>query len=413
VSRLALCASLAVLALAPSASGQPQAPPAGVLLSNGFLGVYRLGPTGGIHKLIGRDVRPLAIAADGTAAGVRASDRDQSGPLFLARGTSRVELPHSTGGVACVAFSADGSFVAYVSGKTLLTKPSPDLSYFRIDGTLWLAAVAHPDQARAVDTGTFAVSECPLAAPTGQRLAYFIRTASGDWELRLYRDGGVATVVDDPSPVPSNHDRSFAWAPNGTLGFIWSDDLWAGGRRIATNLTATLAPRPSYGKAIDFSSNGRLLAVSVGNKTGIFGMSGRLVRVVPGHLIDWSGSQGVLTIGVTKKFQIAFYRFPLRGAGRVLAYYFKLPAVSDPAGAWFAYSIAVCGQAAPCAAGRFVFRRADGSLLRTVPLRFTGGAARGDRPDGAPEPACRLLLARDLREVAERAERVAHVEQQA
>jgi len=101
-------------------------------------------------------------------------------------------------------------------------------------------------------------------------------------------------------------------------------------------------------------------------------MSGRLVRVVPGHLIDWSGSQGVLTIGVTKKFQIAFYRFPLRDAGRVLAYYFKLPAVSDPAGAWFAYSIAVCGQVAPCAAGRFVFRRADGSLLRTVPLRFTG-----------------------------------------
>jgi hypothetical protein len=372
--RLALCASLAILVLAPGASGSSRATAPGVLLSKGFLGVYRLGPTGGIQRLVGTDIRPLTVAADGTVAGFRAADRDQSGPLLLARRASRVELPHSTGGVSCVMFSADGSFVAYIVGKALLTEPSPGLSYFRVDGTLWLAKVAHPDQAQPIDTGTFTVSECPLAAPTGERFAYFIQTASGDWELRLYGNGGVATIADDPAPVPSNHDRSFAWAPNGKLAFIRADDLWAGGRRIASNLTKKLAWQPNiiYANAIDFSSNGRLIAVSVGRKTGIFRLSGQLIRVVPGHLIDWSGSQGVLTIGVTKKFQIAFYRFPLRGPGRVLAYYFKLPAVSDPAGAWFAYSIAVCGQVDPCAAGRFVFRHADGSLLRTVALRFTG-----------------------------------------
>jgi hypothetical protein len=366
VRRLALWAALGLSVLAPGAGGSPQATSPGVLLSKRFLGVYRLGPAGGIRQLIGQDIRPLAVTADGTAAGVQASDRDQNGPLFLARGATRVALPHSSGGVACVVFSADGSLVAYVSGKPVLTEPSPDLFYFRIDGTLWLADVADPQHARAVDSGTFTVSECPLAAPTGQRFAYFLQTASGDWELRLYRNGGVATIADDPEPVPSNHDRSFAWSPNGTLAFIRGDDLWASHRRIATRLVAKLAPNPKtrHGHSIDFSSNGRLLAVSLGNKTAIFRLSGRLVRVVHGHLIEWGDSQGVLTIGDTRQSVVAFYRFPLRGPGGVLAYHFKLTAVCDPAGAWFAYPLAQ--------SGRFVFRRANGSLLRTVRLRAIG-----------------------------------------
>jgi hypothetical protein len=366
VRKPALCASLAVLALAAGASGQPQATSPGVLLSKHWLGVYRLVPSGAIQRLVGTDIRPLAVSADGDAAGVRASDKQQNGPLFIARGPTRVELPHSSGGVWCVAFSADGSLVTYISGKAVLTEPSPQLFYFRIAGTLWLADVAHPQEARAIDTGAFTLSECPLPAPTGQRFAYFVQTSSGDWELRLYRNGAVETIADDPAPVPSNHDRSYAWAPNGTLGFTRGDDLWAGRRRIATNLTTTLAPRTNirYAKAIDFSSDGRLLAVSVGDKTGIFRLSGRFVRVVPGHLIDWSGSKGVLTIGATKQAVIVFRRFPLRGPGRVLAHFFKLPAVSVPTGAWFAYPVAQTS--------RFVFRRADGSLLRNVYLGFIG-----------------------------------------
>jgi hypothetical protein len=39
----------------------------------------------------------------------------------------------------------------------VLTEPTPGLSYFRIYGTLWLADVAHPEEARAIDSGTFAV----------------------------------------------------------------------------------------------------------------------------------------------------------------------------------------------------------------------------------------------------------------
>jgi hypothetical protein len=376
VRTLALCASLAVLALAPGAGGQPQTSAPGVLLSKRFLGVYRLTPAGGIHQLVGTDIRPLAVTASGTAAGVQASDLGHNGPLFLARGATRVELPHTGGGVWCVAFSADGSLVAYVSGKPVLTKVSPQLFYFRIDGTLWLADVANPQDARAIETGTFTVSECPLPAPAGQRFAYFVRNGSGDWELRLYRNSSVAPVADDPEPVPSNHDRSFAWAPNGTLAFVrgdelWlafvrGDELWAGQRRIAAGLAAKLAlkPKAQFSRAIDFSSNGRLLAVSMANKTGIFRLSGRLVRVVPGHLIDWSGSEGVLTIAETKQAIIVLYRFPLHGPGRVLARHFKLTAASDPAGAWFGYPISETG--------RFVFRRADGSLLRTVRLHYIG-----------------------------------------
>ncbi len=363
--RPALCLCLAVLALAAGASGQPQATAPGVLFSKWYLGVYRVGTSGALQRLVGRDIHPLAVAANGTAAGIRGSDRNQNGPLFLARGATRAELPHSTGGVWCAAFSADGTLVAYVSGKVVLTQPSPDLTYFRIDGTLWLADVAHPDEARAIDSGTFATSECPLPAPTGRRFAYVIRTAPDVWELRLW-NGAAATIADEQTPVPSNHDRSFAWAPNGKLGFLRGDELWAGGRRIATNLKAKLAPPPKnrYGKEIDFSSDGRLLAVSVGNKTGIFRLSGQLIRVVPGHLIDWSGSQGVLTIGDTKHAIIVLRRFPLDGPSRVMARFFKMPLVSDPAGRWFAYPVAQTGQ--------FVFRGADGSVIRTILLRSIG-----------------------------------------
>jgi hypothetical protein len=193
-----------------------------------------------------------------------------------------------------------------------------------------------------------------------------IQTSPGVWELRLYRNGGVATVADEQTPVPSNHDRSFAWSPNGTLGFVRGDDLWVGHRRIASGLARKLAPNPNArrGEALDFSSDGRLIAVCFGNKTAIFRVSGRLVRVVHGHLIDWSASQAVLTIGATRQAAIAFYRSPLRGPRRVLAYHFKLPAVSDPAGAWFAYPLAQ--------GGRFVFRRGNGSLLRVVRLNSIG-----------------------------------------
>jgi hypothetical protein len=122
-------------------------------------------------------------------------------------------------------------------------------------------------------------------------------------------------------------------------------------RKLATT------PKAGHAEALDFSSDGRLIAVCLGQKTAIFRLNGGLVRVVHGHLIDWSGSQGVLTIGANKQFVIALYRYPLRGPAHVLAYHFKLPAVSDPAGAWFAYPLAQSGQ--------FVFRRADGSLLKS------------------------------------------------
>jgi hypothetical protein len=386
VRKLALCASLAVLALAPGASARPQAKAPGVLLSKSYLGVYRLGPSGGLQRLVGKDIHPLAVAADGTAAGIRASDRNQNGPLFLASGTRRVELPHSTGGVPCVAFSADGSKVAYITGKVTLTQPSPNLDYFRIDDTLWLADVAHPDEARAIETGIFVTSECPLPAPTGERFAYVIRAASDLWKLRVYRSGSVGTVAEEQAPVTSNHDRSFAWAPNGTLGFIRGDELWATGRRIATDLTSTLGPRPNirYGRAIDFSSDGRLIAVSLGQNTAIFRLGGKLVRIVPGHLIEWSGSKGVLTIGVARQTIIVLRRFPFAGPGRTMARFFKLPLVSDPAGRWFAYPVAQAGQ--------FVFRRADGSVIRTrllwirsigVPLAAVDRSGRLSVPAGS------------------------------
>ena len=73
-------------------------------------------------------------------------------------------------------------------------------------------------------------------------------------------------MADEQTPVPSNHDRSFAWSPNGTLGFVRGDDLWVGHRRIASGLARKLAPNPNArrGEALDFSSDGRLIAVCFG-----------------------------------------------------------------------------------------------------------------------------------------------------
>lgn len=365
-----LAASVAVLAGAPGAGGMLQVRGPGVLASNltsgPGVGLYRIAPGGGVHAIGGLDLMPSAVAPTGAVAGFRAVDRDGTQGLILVRGKSRLELPHSSSGVGCVAFSADGSLIAYVSGEPAFTHTSSGIGYFRVEGTLWLADVAHPEQARAIESGAFATSECPLPSPSGRKFAYFVQKTPDAWQLHVYRDGGVSTVADDPVPVPSNHDRSFAWSPNGgTLAFIRGDDLFTRHGRVSQGLTKLLAPRPNirYARALDFSSDGRLLAVSLGHRTGIFRLNGRLVRVVFGHLREWSGSRGVLTEGVDAHFVPTLFRFPLRGPRRTIARYFKLPVVADPAGGWFAYPEPERRQ--------LVFRRADGSLLRRIQLNFT------------------------------------------
>jgi WD40-like Beta Propeller Repeat len=366
-----LAAAFAVLAGAAGAGGIPQALGPGILVSNltsaPGVGVYRITPGGGVHQIVGLDLIPRAAAPTGAAAGFRAGDRDGKQGLILARRKIQVQLPHSSSGVGCVAFSADGSLIAYVSGEPTLTHASSGIQYFRIEGTLWLADVSNPEEARAIETGAFATSECPLPSPSGQKFAYFVQKAPDvAWELHVYRDGQVSTIADDPVPVPSNHDRSFAWSPNGeTLAFIRGDDLFTRQGHVSGGLTKLLAPRSDtrYARALDFSSDGRLLAVSFGFRTGIFRLNGRLVRVVFGHLREWSGSRGVLTEGLDSHFAPTLFRFPLRGPRRSIARHFKLAVVSDPAGAWFAY---------PESRGRqLVFRRADGSLLRRIQLSFT------------------------------------------
>ena len=364
-----LAASVAVLAGAAGAGGMLQVRGPGVLASNltsgPGVGLYRIAPGGGLHPIVGLDLIPRAAAPTGAVAGFRAGDRDGTQGLILARGKSRDELPHSSSGVGCVAFSADGSLIAYVSGEPTLTHASSGIQYFRIEGTLWLADVAHPEQARAIETGAFETSECPLPSPSGRKFAYFVQKTPDAWQLHVYRDGGVSTVADEPAPVPSNHDRSFAWSPNGgTLAFIRGDDLFTRHGRISQGLTKLLAPRSNarFARALDFSSDGRLLAVSFGDRTGIFRLKGGLVRVVFGHLREWSGSRGVLTEGVDTHFVPTLFRSPLRGPRRSIARHFKLPVVSDPAGAWFAYPKPERRQ--------LVFRRADGSLLRTIQLNF-------------------------------------------
>jgi hypothetical protein len=86
-----------------------------------------------------------------------------------------------------------------------------------------------------------------------------------------------------------------------------------------------------------------------------------VARVAFGHLRDWSGNTSVLTNGLSGLTPTLF-RVPIRGRVVPLASHFKTPVVSDPSGGWFAYE--------PAAMKKLVFRRSDGTLLRTVRLWF-------------------------------------------
>ena len=363
--------SLVALVVAAGSDARPALLGPGLLFSNGgtdvrrapirATGLYRLTPGGSVRAVLDDNVSPASIAATGETIGYAADPND--GRLYLVEGNRRVVLPHTEGMGWCPAISADGSSVAYVTGSGRYVQPSRHLLYTRIEGTLWVAATGSLEQARAVAVGAFAASECPQWSPAGNRLAYFVDRGVAGWELNVYRDGTVRAVETEETPVPSAHDRSFAWSRDGRLAFLRGRELYVGARRIGRRLLDRLAPRVTtvHNHAIAVSPSGRLVAASLGDRTGIFRIDGAVVRVTAGHLREWSGNRAVLTNPVDRLTPTLAW-VPLRGSIRVLARHFKTPVVGDPGGAWFAYKATGTRQ--------LVFRRADGSLLRTARLRF-------------------------------------------
>ncbi len=295
---------------------------------------------------------------------------------MLAENASRTVLPHAEAGGGCAAISPDGSLVAYVTGTSSYVQPSRHLLYTRIQGTLWVADAAHLERVRAVEAGAFAVSECPQWSPAGNRLAYFARRSEPAWELTVYDHGVMHVVATVRTPVPSAHDRSFTWSRDGQLAYMRGRDVFVGSRRVGRQILNRLSPRATteYNRAIAISPNGRLVSASLGFRTGISRLDGRVARIASGHLRDWSGNAGVLTNGLNGLIPTLFH-VPIHGRVVALASHFKTPVVADPGGAWFAYALV--------AKKRLVFRRPDGSLLRTVRLSFVpdviAAAGKGGR----------------------------------
>jgi hypothetical protein len=326
-----------------------------------FIGLFRVTPQGKVQKLLAGDVAPVSLAATGAAVGYPADPHQNR--LLLAVGGNRAVLPHSESGGWCAAMSPDGSLVAWVNGMSTYVRPNRHLLYTRVEGTLWVAETAHLDRAQAVEDGAFTLSECPLWSPNGNKLAYFVQQAVPAWALSIYDHGAVHLIATVQTPVPSAHDRSFAWSRDGRLAYMRRRDIFVGTRRVGWQILNRLSPRATseYNRAIAVSPNGRLIAASFGFRTGIFRLNGGVARVTFGHLRDWSGNAGVLTNGLSGLTPTLF-RVPVRGRVVPLATHFKTPVVADPGGAWFAYE--------PAAKKELVFRRSDGTLLRTVRLGF-------------------------------------------
>ena len=362
--------SLAALVIVSGSSARPALVGPSVLVSRlpavrtspgRFTGLYQVTPLGKVQTLLAGDVAPVSVAATGAAVGY--PNDPHQGRLLLAVGRNRAVLPHSESGGWCAAMSPDGSLVAWVTGTSSYVRPSRHLLYTRVEGTLWVAETAHLDRAQAVEDGAFTLSECPLWSPSGNKLAYFVQQAVPAWALSVYDHGAVHLVATVQTPVPSAHDRSFAWSRDGRLAYMGRRDLFVGTRQVGRQILNRVSPRGTseYNRAIAVSPSGRLVAASFGFRTGIFRLDGSVARVAFGHLRDWSGNTSVLTNGLSGLTPTLF-RVPIRGRVVPLASHFKTPVVSDPSGGWFAYE--------PAAMKKLVFRRSDGTLLRTVRLWF-------------------------------------------
>ena len=329
---------------------------------------------GHFQTLLAGDVSPVSVAATGAAVGYPPDPHSRH--LVLAASASRTVLPHAEAGGGCAALSPDGSLVAYVTGTSSYVQPSRHLLYTRIQGTLWVAETANLDRLRAVQAGSFATSECPQWSPTGNRLAYFAQQAAPVWALTVYDHGAVHVVANVRTPVPSAHDRSFAWSREGRLAYMRGRDLFVGTRRLGRQILNRLSPRATteYNRALELQPNNasaREACAAVYRRRGEWERSladfQRAQELDPLRVANWLAIHGHLAA--------TLFRVPVRGRVVALARHFKTPVVADPGGAWFAY--------APVAKKQLVFRRPDGSLLRTVRLAFVpevvAAAGKGGR----------------------------------
>jgi site-specific DNA recombinase len=384
---------LLTLAAATVAVPGSQATPTGLregLIVTGTASPTRSGawlvPRMGAPQIVAKVTwRPLAVSRDGRVAATRAT-RGSNQPLVILGRKTVIRVPGSKG-AACVSWSSSGRRLAYVTGEWAWYEHLAGTAAGGWIGSLWILDTSTRAAPRQVASGLFADTECPQWAPRSETLAYMVGTVDGTrtWSMRREASGASRIIATLDTPVPSSVYRTFAWMPRSDELLLLADDgitsHSTGASRVVVPpsaldqiaAAASTADVWKYQRILSVSPNGRLLAASIQGATGILSSSGELLRVCDGHLMGWSGNDGILTEVLAPMPSLALCRLPTATKLTVLAHFFKLTVVSDPAGRWFAY---------PDPHGVYVlFRGPDGSLLRRVhlrtPLYFNALAAVG------------------------------------
>jgi hypothetical protein len=350
-------------------------------------GLWFVSVAGRVRQVLSNKSLPLARSASGLIAAFAAPDR--TGPVtIIGAGTSALA---GTDGAACVGWSSDGSRLTYITGeKQLIPRPGAQ-TLFGWLGTLWVVRTsAGIAAAQRVDDGFFPSAECPAWSASRNALAYIMRDPSGKLLLKVYDDQRSSQIATLDDAVPSTGYRTFAWNPGGSaLAFISGNSLasaqgsWAprpfglSGALRAVETDGTKQGHDPAARTLSLSPNGRWLAASVAAATGIFRADGTLAKIVPGHLMGWSGNLGVLTERAGGTLEPTLFRYSLtsREPAVPLERNFKSNVLSDPSGHWFAYPSSKTPRI-------LIFRRPNGRVLRRVSLPFMPFAMQAVSADG-------------------------------
>jgi hypothetical protein len=374
----AVAAGLTLLGAAGASGGRLTRAPtrAGILFTDvarpGAVdsGEWLVTPTGRLTRLLDRRWLPWTVSVKGVTAASRAKT---GGLLWLlsTRGTG-VQVPGSAT-ASCVAWSADGRFLSYVTGKPVIWARFPrGFGAWGQIGAVWIVRASAPRRPLQVATGLSALDACPAWSASGATLAYMIRPnpASGPWTLSAYRGGSSKSVATLNSPFPSIDYQTFAWAPDKPeLVFVDGTSVYHYdgaatsilGQRGSLDPVEALSASRGFDisdQHVRFSPDGRFIAAGVGGATGVLDRDGSLVRVEVGGFDGWAGNSGALTLAAEPVITLRLY--PLDGSpSRVIATRFKGQVATDLAGRWFAYL-----EYQDSSIQTLVFRRSDGTVIR-------------------------------------------------
>jgi hypothetical protein len=357
-------------------------------------GLIKVTPAGSASRVLGQAWYPVAWSARRlVVAGAASAPTTGRELTIVGRGRS-ISIPGSAGG-RCASWSRDGRSVSYLTGQAA-PYSTPKLGAFRIQGDLWVVSSSSPTKPRRVDSGFFPTSECPLWSTRSAKLAYVVGSATGGWRLKVFSGGRSALAAKLADAVPSNDGRTFAWSRRqDALVYVDGANLsvYTAGRARAVGRKGVLDPlltgatrrgESTVARAVEVSPNGKLVAVEISQRTGVFSLaSGRSPVLAIGALYGWGGDVGVLSISLLPNRRgPALWLTLLGGTRRLLQRNTENATISDPTGAWFAY----------VTARQIVFRRPDGRLIRRVSLGFTPQLVQAVAADGATATPTKGLI---------------------